>query len=87
MPTNRLEINPETAARYAIEDGDVVKVTTRRGSIEIAACITDTISADVLFTTFHFAESPANVLTNAAALDPVCKIPEFKVSAARIEKV
>lgn len=88
MPTNRLEINPATAAKHGISSGDMVKVTTRRGSVDIEACLTDILPENVIFTTFHFAEASANVLTNGspASLDPVAKIPEFKVSAAKISK-
>ncbi len=88
VPSNYLQINPDTAAKYGIASGDMVKVTTRRGSVEIAAQLSDTMPGNVIFTTFHFAEAAANILTNASmeALDPVAKIPPFKVSVAKISK-
>jgi len=81
-----LRIHPEDAARQEIADGDLLSVSSRRGKINVRAKITDTCPPGVVSLTFHFAESPTNVLTNAA-LDPVSKIPETKVCAVRIEKV
>lgn len=86
FPADYLEINWEDAERLGLKDGDKVKVATRRGSIEIAARVTDSVPAGVIFTTFHFAETPVNVLTNPK-FDAIAKIPEFKVCAARVEKV
>ena len=68
-----------------IADGEKVKIVSRRGEVIANAKITETSPVGVVFMTFHFAESPTNVLTNPA-LDPVAKIPEFKVCAVRIEK-
>lgn len=87
MPSNELQINPDTAKKLNIADGEMIRVKTRRGSIEIRAKLTDIVEENVIFTTFHFSEAPANMLTNAAALDPVAKIPEYKVCAARVEKL
>ena len=70
-----------------IQDGEMVKLSTRRGSVEIKAKITDILAENVVFTTFHFHEAAANWLTNADSLDPVAKIPEYKVCAARIDKI
>ncbi|MDD3363374.1 MAG: molybdopterin dinucleotide binding domain-containing protein [Syntrophomonas sp.] len=64
-----------------------MKLITRRGYIEVKARVTEMIPDGVVFTFFHFAEAAANVLTQAKCLDPVAKIPEYKVSAARIEKI
>jgi formate dehydrogenase alpha subunit len=80
-----VEINPEDAARLGISDGDMVKVTSRRGTVIARAKVTEASSPGVVFMTFHFAESPTNQLTNPA-LDPVAKIPEFKVCAVKVEK-
>lgn len=55
--------------------------------MKLKAKVTDRIARGVAFTTFHFAETAANVLTSSEFLDPVAKIPEYKVSAARIEKL
>jgi formate dehydrogenase major subunit len=81
-----IEIHPKDASALGVEDGEIVSVSSRRGSIEIAAKITDGIKQGVVFIPFHYAESPANVLTNFA-LDPQAKIPELKVCAVRIDKI
>ncbi|MEW6097147.1 MAG: formate dehydrogenase subunit alpha [bacterium] len=78
-----IEINPQDAAYLGINNGDMVIVSSRRGSIKIKAMVTDRVGEKVVFIPFHFAESAANVLTNAA-LDPIAKIPEFKVCAVKI---
>lgn len=80
-----VEINPEDAARLGVADGETVKVISRRGAVAAKAKVTEASPAGVVFMTFHFAESPTNQLTNPA-LDPVAKIPEYKVAAVRIEK-
>ena len=80
-----LDINPRDAARLGIDNGDWVEVTSRRGTVKVKAWVTDICPAGVVSMTFHFAETPTNVLTNAA-LDPVAKIPETKVCAVRVEK-
>ena len=81
----QVEINPEDALRLGVADGEKVKIVSRRGEVVAKAKVTETSPVGVVFMTFHFAESPTNVLTNPA-LDPVSKIPEFKVCAVRIEK-
>ncbi|MDD3852821.1 MAG: molybdopterin dinucleotide binding domain-containing protein, partial [Syntrophomonadaceae bacterium] len=86
-PHNELEINPVDAEKLNITDKEMVKVVTRRGSINIRAKISDILEPGVIFTTFHFAEAAANRLTNADSLDPIAKIPEYKVCAARVEKI
>ena len=85
-PEAAVEINPEDARKLGITDGEKVKVISRRGEVVTKARVTERVPPNVVFMTFHFAESPANVLTSSA-LDPVAKIPEFKVSAVRIEKL
>jgi formate dehydrogenase alpha subunit len=82
----KVEINPGDAQRLGINDDDWVEVTSRRGQVTARARVTEASSAGVVFMTFHFAESPANVLTNPV-VDPVAKIPEFKVCAVRVEKI
>ncbi len=80
-----VEISEEDAKRHKIDDGDRLKVRSRRGSIEAKAMISDQAVDGTLFIPFHWAESAANVLTNAA-LDPTAKIPEYKVCAVRIDR-
>ena len=79
-----IEIHPQDAARMGIRDGRPVRVASRRGEITIQARLTDRVAPGTLFLAFHYRESPANRLT-IAALDPVAKIPEFKVCAVRVE--
>ena len=81
-----LNINPKDATRLGIADGDIVRVFSRRGKIKVKAKLTDICPPGVASMTFHFAETPTNVLTNSA-LDPVSKIPETKVCAVRVEKL
>ncbi len=84
-PQALVEINPKDARQAGIEDGDRIKLSSRRGEIISTALVTDRVEPGIVFTTFHFAEAAANFLTNPA-LDPVAKIPEFKVAAVRVEK-
>jgi predicted molibdopterin-dependent oxidoreductase YjgC len=86
-PEAELEINPALAAKMGIENGEKVRLSTRRGSLEIKASVTDILAENVVFMTFHFHEAAANWLTNADSLDPVAKIPEYKVCAARLDKI
>jgi len=80
-----LNINAKDAEKLGIKDEDEVYVASRRGRIKAKAKITDACPEGVMSMTFHFAETPTNVLTNSA-LDPVAKIPETKVCAVKITK-
>jgi len=80
-----VEINPQDAKALDVKDGDTVKLSTRRGEIEAPARVSNNVKPGLLFVPFHFAESPANILTNSA-FDPIAKIPEYKVCAVKIEK-
>jgi assimilatory nitrate reductase catalytic subunit len=85
-PEPFVEIHPETARGLRIADGDIVVLTTRRGRAIVKARLARDIRLDMLFVPFHWgAAGRANALTHAA-LDPVSRIPEFKVCAVRIEK-
>jgi formate dehydrogenase alpha subunit len=85
-PEARIEINPMDAGRLKIEDGQAVRVTSRRGSIVLRAWVTERTTAGVVFIPMHFAEAAANLLT-IDALDPLAKIPEYKACAVRIVPV
>jgi predicted molibdopterin-dependent oxidoreductase YjgC len=85
-PEELVQINPTDADAQGIADGDRISVSSRRGKIEAKARVTEEVPAGLVFMTFHFAESSANVLTNPA-YDPVSKIPELKVSAVKVQKV
>ncbi len=81
-----VEISAQDARDYNIKQGDLVRVSSRRGEIQAMATVSDRAKKGTLFIPFHFAKAAANRLTNPA-LDPIAKIPEFKVCAIRIEKV
>ncbi len=83
-PESLVEINPADAEKYGIEDGKSIKVATRRGNIEAKASVTGRSPEGTIFVNFHFREVAVNLLTNPA-LDPIGKIPEYKVCAVRIE--
>ncbi|RJQ32252.1 MAG: formate dehydrogenase subunit alpha [Actinobacteria bacterium] len=85
-PGGYAEINPEDASKLKIIDGQRIKLVTRRGEITTMAKVVSYCPAGAIFVPFHFAEAAANKLTNTA-LDPVSKIPEYKVCAVRVEKV
>ena len=80
-----LELNEEDAAELSVKEGDVVRVSSRRGEIEAKAHVTKRIAKGSVFMPFHFIESCANILTNTAH-DPICKIPELKVCAVKVAK-
>ena len=68
-----------------LKDGDMVKLTTRRGAIETKALVNSKIKKGTVFVPFHYADAPANRLTNPV-LDPKARIPEFKACAVSISK-
>ena len=85
-PEGTVEISPQDASQLGITQSDKVKVRSRRGEVIAKAKVTEAMPPGLVFMTFHFAESAANILTNPK-LDPVSKIPELKVATVRVEKV
>ncbi|WP_248906393.1 formate dehydrogenase subunit alpha [Halocatena marina] len=83
-PSDFVEIHPDVAVNYGIEDGDQVQVESRRGAITVPAQVTDRVGRDTVFAPIHFAESAVNQLTDEERLDPAAATPEYKVSAVRI---
>ena len=81
-----VEVNPDDAASMGINGKNTVRVSSRRGSIEARAWVTDRVPPGMVYTNFHFPEASANELTQAV-LDPVAKIPEYKVTAVKVELV
>ena len=79
------QLNYRDLIRIGVEPGDMVRVETRRGIIELRARVDRAVPEGVLFVPFCYAEAPANFLTNPQ-LDPYGKIPEFKFCAARVER-
>ncbi len=84
-PTEFLEINCVDAEKLGICDGDIVRVSSRRGEVKVAASITDKVTPGMVFTSFQYPDVPINRVTNAAR-DPISKIPEYKVCAVKVEK-
>ncbi|MGW7275006.1 molybdopterin oxidoreductase family protein [Streptomyces sp. NPDC054864] len=81
-----VELHPRLAARLAVAEGEPVTVVSRRGRAVAPARITSAIRSDTVFMPFHWpGEGRANSLTNPA-LDPVSRMPEFKVCAVRLER-
>lgn len=85
FPEPLVDIHPGDAARLGIQDGDAVRVTSRRGSIVLRAHITPKTNPGVVFIPFHFREAAANLLTHDI-LDPQAKIPEYKAAVVRVTK-
>ena len=80
-----VEMNPVDAEALGVSNGDVVKVTSRRGEVTARAEVTSASPPGVISMSFHFAENPTNAVTNPA-VDPTAKIPELKVCAVKVEK-
>jgi formate dehydrogenase major subunit len=85
-PTGWIEINPEDAQALGIKNKEMVRASTRRGSVDVPAKVTPDIMKGVMFMPFHYRECAANILTNNA-LDPIAKIPEYKACAVKVEKI
>jgi predicted molibdopterin-dependent oxidoreductase YjgC len=88
-----VELNPDDAARMGVNPDETLgqanktlRITSRRGVIEAEAWVTDRVPPGMVYANFHFPEASANELT-IAALDPVSKIPEYKVCAVKVELV
>lgn len=80
-----VEMSNEDAGQLKVQKGQNIRVTTRRGSLEARVRLNERMGRGTIFIPFHYVEAAANELTNAA-YDPIAKIPEFKVCAARLEK-
>jgi assimilatory nitrate reductase catalytic subunit len=86
-PEPWVEVHPRTAERLGISDGERVRVRTPRTEMTLKAVVAPTIRPDTLFIPFHYGHKGAvNQLTNPA-VDPEVKIPEYKVSAAALERI
>jgi formate dehydrogenase major subunit len=85
-PEANCSLHPKTLRKLGVEPGGVLRLTTKRGSITVMARADRAVAEDMVFLPFAYVEAAANILTNPA-LDPFGKIPEFKFSAVRVEKV
>jgi formate dehydrogenase alpha subunit len=86
MGEDRLDVNTQDAIRLSLYENELVRLMSRRGEIDIRVHRTDDVPPGLVFTSFHFGETPVNRLTNPAR-DPLGGTPEFKVAAVRIEKL
>jgi predicted molibdopterin-dependent oxidoreductase YjgC len=84
--TPTVELNPADAAALGVHDGEVIAISSRRGSIRIAARLSGRVARHQVFVPMHYREAAANLLTNPA-LDPYAGIPEFKVCAVKLSLV
>ena len=86
-PEPQVEMHPQLAAALGVKSGDSVQVESRRGAVELAALVVQSIRPDTIFIPYHWpGEKSVNRVTNRA-LDPISKIPEFKVCAVRVKKI
>jgi formate dehydrogenase major subunit len=85
-PSAIAQLSRGTLAKLGIKAGDPVRVTTRRGAVELFSRQDDGVPDGVVFIPFAYVEAAANLLTNPK-LDPFGKIPEFKFCAAKVEAV
>jgi formate dehydrogenase major subunit len=85
-PEANASLHPRTLRKMGVAPGEMIRLTTRRGSITIMARADRAVSEDMVFVPFAYVEAAANVLTNPA-VDPYGMIPEFKFAAVRVEKV
>ena len=81
-PESRVEISPMDADRLGIEEGDIISLSSRRGKVRTRAKRSDRIRTGQAFMPFHWGDAPANLLTNPV-VDPIAKIPEYKVSSVK----
>src|SRR3569833_4348106 len=84
-PSAIAAVSRGTIAKLGIAPGDMVRVTTRRGTVTLNSRQDDAIPDGVVFIPFAYVEAAANIITTPA-LDPFGKIPEFKFCAAKVEK-
>ncbi|TAK22681.1 MAG: formate dehydrogenase subunit alpha [Chloroflexota bacterium] len=84
-PRGYAEISADDAQNAGVRDGGPIVIRSRRGQVRTQARVTDRVPTGTLFLSFHWRESPANALTQDFRLDPIAKIPEYKVCAVRIE--
>ncbi len=81
-----VEMHNDDLKKLGVNDGDKVRVSSRRGKIELKVKANNKVEKGSVFIPFHFKEAAANVLT-IDALDPIAKIPELKVAACQVEKI
>jgi assimilatory nitrate reductase catalytic subunit len=86
QPVPLVEIHPDLAELHGLDEGDGVRVTSRRGTALGTVSITESIRADTVFMPFHWSGAASVNRVTHPALDPISKMPEFKVCAVRLER-
>jgi assimilatory nitrate reductase catalytic subunit len=86
VPVPEVQVHPDLAEAHGLQDGDDVRVISRRGEAVGRVAITDSIRADTVFMPFHWGGAGSVNLVTNPALDPISRMPEFKVCAVRIER-
>jgi len=84
-PESYIELNPTDAMKVNVSEGEIVKVSSRRGDLITKVLVTDSVQEGICFMPFHFPEAAVNLVTNPA-LDPIANIPAFKGAAVMIGK-
>ena len=87
VPEAYVEVHPDTAERAGLADGDLAAVTSRRGAVRARVRCVPTLRPDLVFLPFHFPDAQRANLITMPALDPVSRMPEFKVCAVRLSPV
>ncbi len=82
----KMQIHPTDAAKLGLAEGEKARVTSRRGDVVTSVTVTDAVQEGMVWMSFHYAETPTNVITSDA-LDPITKTGEYKVCAVKIEKI
>jgi predicted molibdopterin-dependent oxidoreductase YjgC len=84
LPRGYVEVNVKDAEELDLRDGGTVEIVSRRGQVSTQARVGERVPPGVVFLSFHWKESPANILTHNHTLDPIAKIPEYKASAVKL---
>ena len=79
LPELYTELNPEDGRRLRIGQGEILRVSSRRGTLVSKVRLSDRVQPGMIFMPLHYEEAAANLLTNPA-LDPISKTPEYKVA-------
>jgi len=82
-----LDLSPEDAGRLGLAEGEVVRVSSRRGSLEVPVHVDETLRAGLAFMTLHFPEEVATNVLTLDAWDPKSGTAEFKATAIRVDKL
>jgi len=85
-PTPTVEVHPDDARELGVQDGDLVRLTSRRNTMVSSCRVSERVARGQVFVPFHFREAAANLLTNPV-LDPYAKMAELKCCAVRVEAV